>query len=114
MLSPVTIYSTLQSPTGKKTYYYNPREKEFSILIRDNLLKKYQAYYKRSPDNDEFSIEPLRVSKKDEKIVSYKGFIIKGWMGLYRLNGSPELLKLAYDAGIGGKNSQGFGCFGIY
>lgn len=46
MLSPVTIYSTLFSANGKKkTYYYSPFEKEFSQLIRANILKKYEALY---------------------------------------------------------------------
>jgi CRISPR-associated endoribonuclease Cas6 len=114
MLSPVTVYSTLQTPSGKKkTYYYNPKEEEFSLLLRENILKKYRAFYGREPEGTEFIIEPLRVSKRDEKIVTYKGFVIKGWMGRYRLDGSPELLRLAYDAGLGAKNSQGFGCFEV-
>ncbi len=114
MLSPVTVYSTLHTPEGrKKTYYYNPREREFTALCRENILKKYRAFYGRGPEDTDFSIEPLRVSKRDEKIVTYKGFVIKGWMGRYRLSGNPELLRLAYDAGIGAKNSQGFGCFEV-
>lgn len=114
MLSPVSIYSTLMSPNGKKkTYYYNPKEEEFSVLIKENILKKYRAFYGNEPDDKEFNIEPVNVSKKDEKIITYKGFVIKGWMGRYKLTGSSELLKLAYEAGIGSKNSQGFGCFEV-
>jgi CRISPR-associated endoribonuclease Cas6 len=112
MLSPVTIYSTLSKADGsKKTYYYSPFEEEFSFLLKKNILKKYHAAYGRAPCSDDFRIEPLRVRRHDEKIVVYKGFIIKGWMGHYRLSGNPELLKLAYEAGLGGKNPQGFGCF---
>ncbi|MCL4245409.1 MAG: CRISPR-associated endoribonuclease Cas6 [Candidatus Dadabacteria bacterium] len=37
MLSPVTIYSTLSHPDGrKKTYYYSPFENEFGDLISEN------------------------------------------------------------------------------
>ena len=114
MLSPVTVYSTLYSPDGKKkTYYYNPSEKEFSEIIRQNIIKKYLAFYEKMPPSEEFFIEPIKVRSKDEKIVLYKGFVIKGWMGVYKLRGEPELLKLAYEAGLGGKNSQGFGMFEI-
>lgn len=114
MLSPVTVYSTLKKMDGeKKTYYYNPKEEEFSELIRKNLIKKYKAFYQKLPLNQELNIEPIKVTLKDEKIVIYKGIIIKGWMGRYRLSGDKELLKLAYDAGLGAKNSQGFGCFEI-
>jgi len=50
------------------------------------------------------------VREQDLKVIRYKGTIIKGWMGKYRLTGKPELLTVALDAGLGAKNSQGFGC----
>lgn len=111
MLSPVTIYSTLTKSNGrKKTYYYSPFESEFSELIRENLRKKCRAYFGEECLG-EFTIQPEKVSRRDEKIILYKGTVIKAWMGVYKLSGPPELLSLAYDAGIGSKNSQGFGCF---
>lgn len=114
MLSPVTVYSTLSTPEGrKKTYFYNPYEDEFSDLVARNIVHKFVAFYGREPQETQFSIKPLIVSKKDEKLIKYKGTIIKGWMGIYKLTGNPELLKLAYYTGIGSKNSQGFGCFEI-
>lgn len=114
MLSPVTIYSTLESADGrKKTYYYNPLEKEFSKLARENIVKKYKALNGTEPPSKDFQISPLTFDKRNEVIVKYKGFIIKGWMGKFILKGERELLQLAYDAGIGSKNSQGFGCFEV-
>lgn len=111
MLSPMTVYSTLSKLDGrKKTYYYSPFEREFSELIEKNLRKKHRAYFGKDSDGD-FTIKPSKVSRRDEKIIIYKGTVVKGWMGFYELSGSSELLKLAYDAGIGSKNSQGFGCF---
>lgn len=111
MLSPVTIYSTLLRRDGKKkTYYYTPFEKEFSRLISENARKKFKAFYEEKPTG-EIRLTPLNVNKSNEKIVSYKGTVIKGWTGIYELSGDPELMKLTYDAGLGGKNPQGFGCF---
>lgn len=113
MLSPMTIYSTLKTATGRsKTYYYHPSEKEFSELIRQNLIKKYKTIYQASIDS-EFKIIPDGVTKNNEKIITYKGTIIKGWMGRYRLCGQPELIRVGYDAGLGNKNSQGFGLFEV-
>jgi CRISPR-associated endoribonuclease Cas6 len=114
MLSPMTVYSTLLTPTGRrKTYYYNPREEEFSRLIRDNLIKKYKVIYGEYRGSEEFAIEPIRVRREDEKIINYKGTWIKGWMGIYKIRGDPQLIRLGWDAGLGAKNSQGFGCFEI-
>lgn len=113
MLSPVTIYSTLSHPDGrKKTYYYSPYETEFSQLISENSSKKFMAYFGRAPRGS-ISLTPLKVNPVNQKIVLYKGTIIKGWTGIYELSGDRELMKMAYDAGLGGKNSQGFGCFEV-
>lgn len=113
MLSPITIYSTLLRADGKKkTYYYTPFEKEFSQLISENARKKFRAFYEREPDG-EIRLTPLNVNTNNQKVISYKGTVIKGWMGIYELSGNPELMKMVYDTGLGGKNSQGFGCFEI-
>ncbi len=134
MLSPVTVYSTFyagklkgnrnsgignrESGIGnrvsgvgrKKTYYYSPYEKEFEILIKENLRKKYESFYKEKRNFD-FKIKPLRVNKKSEKIIIYKGTVIKGWLGIYEIESEKDIIKFAYDTGLGSKNSQGFGMF---
>ncbi len=113
MLSPITIYSTLLRADGKKkTYYYSPFEKEFSELISQNAKKKFKAFYGEDPKGD-LHITPLKVSNGNQKVVFYKGTVIKGWMGMYELSGDRDLIKLVYDTGIGGKNSQGFGCLEV-
>lgn len=50
-LSPVTVHSTLMTGDGrKKTYFYSPTEKDFSGMLRDNLVRKYKAYYDVEPE----------------------------------------------------------------
>ncbi len=111
-LSPITVYSTLLTKDGKKkTYYYSPYEKEFSSLVDANLRKKYFALGKKASDSTPLQIVPM--GRQREVIADFKGTVVKGWMGTYELKGEPELVKLAYDAGIGAKNSEGFGCFEI-
>ena len=112
MLSPVTVYSTLFTGEGKKkTYYYSPYEKEFSKLIDSNLRKKYFIVKGKSNDSPSISISPI--GHQREVLVNFKGTIIKGWMGVLELRGDREMIKIAYDAGLGSKNSEGFGCFEI-
>lgn len=109
-LSPITVYSTLKTPEGrKKTYYYSPFEDDFSRLIRENLYKKYTLIHKEPPKGLEFSISPEKVSQRNHHILLYKGTVIKAWSGIYRIKSSEELIKIAYDTGLGSKNSQGFG-----
>lgn len=110
MLSPITVYSTVERENGKKiTRFFAPEEEEFSRLIKRNLRKKYEAYYGKPLYNDEFQITPLRVTRKDKVVTRFKTFIINAWGGEYRLQGSEELLHVALGAGLGGRNSQGFG-----
>lgn len=109
--SPITIHSTLTDATGKKkTYYYSPHEEEFNSMIKDNLIRKFVAMYGKEPENDEFKIEILNPKKLKERVLVYKGFIIKGWDGEFIIRGSKELINFAYNVGLGARNSQGFGC----
>ncbi len=108
MLSPVVVYSTLLTEEGKKkTYYYSPFEKEFTDSLDNNLRKKYVAFFGKEARARKLVLET--VGRPKEKIIKYRGTIIKGWMGRFVLNGNKKLLKLGYDCGIGAKNSQGFG-----
>lgn len=110
MLSPVTVYSTLLAPDGKKkTYYYSPFESEFSKLVNSNVKKKYFLLKNKSMKSN-INIKPLRVK---EVIMTYKGIVIKGWMGSFIVKGAKSLILTAYDTGLGAKNSQGFGMFEV-
>lgn len=112
-LSPITAYSTLSTPDGrKKTYYYAPQEREWSDALVANLARKAKALdwaSETEADLQDCWIRPHKVSNRDHKILDFKGTVIKGWTGLYEINLPEPYLRLAYDAGLGAKNAQGFG-----
>jgi len=109
-LSPITVYSTLRGEGGrKKTYYYNPKEREFSELASENARKKYFLLSGRKVSGN-LKIEPLRVR---ENVLLYKGTVVKGWTGTFLLEGPKPLIQTVYDAGLGSKNPQGFGMFEV-
>jgi len=111
MLSPVVVYSTLAGVDGRHyTYYYSPFETRFIELVANNLAKKHLLVYGRPVSLDGFDIRPARVGDRDLKVTYYKETVVKGWMGQYELRGDPDLLQVALDAGLGAKNSQGYGC----
>ena len=113
-LSPIEVHSTFETSRGKKkTYYYSPFEAEFSDLVNKNAQKKWKAVFQQ--DCSHFlHLEPLFDSRKKETVILYgngkRQTVIKGWRGRYKLNGDPEFLQFAIDAGLGSRNSQGFGC----
>jgi CRISPR-associated endoribonuclease Cas6 len=116
-LSPITAYSTLQTPDGrKKTYYYAPTEKEWSEALIANIGRKAKALNWASDTDGNLVgawVRPYRVRSKDQRILIFKGTVIKGWTGLYEVKLPLPYFRLAYDAGFGAKNAQGFGMVGI-
>lgn len=107
-ISPITTYSTLIRSDGKKfTYYFNPKEKEFSQIVSNNLKNKYEASYLKDAPEENVIIEPIGDSRLS--IIKYKDFIIKGYMGRFKMSGPIPLLQMGVESGVGGKNSQGCG-----
>jgi len=109
-LSPITVYSTLEAPDGrKKTYYYAPQEPEFGRQVLENLRRKIRAWTGEDIPPDGAAFRPVKVSNRNLVVARYKGTIIKGWTGIYELDAPKPYFRMALDAGLGAKNSQGFG-----
>lgn len=107
--SPVVVYSTLFKADGRKyTCYFQPGETEFANLIADNLRRKYRACYGQAPPEADIRITCLQRPRLH--VVRYKTTVIKGYSGALRIQGPTALLQLAVEAGLGAKNSMGFGC----
>jgi CRISPR-associated endoribonuclease Cas6 len=109
LLSPAVAYSTLYRADGSKyTCYYQPGDAEFTRVAAENLRKKYSAFYTNEAPEGEIKINPVHQTKLH--VLEYKGNVIKGYSGTLFINGPQELLQMAVDAGLGSKNSMGFGC----
>lgn len=114
-LSPICVYSTLRTPEGRtKTYYYAPSEPDFERLVLANLRRKVRIWTGVDMPDNGASIHPRRVMAQNHHVVFYKGTVIKAWSGLYELRLPEEYFRMALDAGLGAKNSQGFGCVGVW
>ncbi|MDD2496917.1 MAG: CRISPR-associated endoribonuclease Cas6 [Desulfitobacteriaceae bacterium] len=111
-LSPIVVYSTFLRPDGRKyTCYFQPGEPDYNSLITNNLVKKYRALHGKDAPQGEVKV----LARGDMRlhVVNYKKTVIKGYSGKLELTGPTELLQMAVDAGLGSKNSQGFGCVNI-
>lgn len=116
-LSPITTYSTLQTSEGrKKTYYYAPQEQEWSAALISNVKRKAKALGWEADVEEDLKgawVRPYKVRSADQKVLNFKGTVIKGWTGLYEAKLPEPYFRLAYDAGFGAKNAQGFGMVGV-
>ncbi|ABR30225.1 CRISPR-associated protein [Thermosipho melanesiensis] len=109
-LTPIEVHQTYKENGRNKTKYFAPFEREFSKLINLNLKSKWEAFYKENLDRD---IEIISLGNMNKSVVYYgfgdKKYVVEGWKGKFLLKGEPSVLAFAYDAGLGSKNSQGFG-----
>ncbi len=106
-LSPITVYRTKDRSGKKYTQYYKPNEKEFNELIKLNIKRKYEIITGKKLTDFPFNIFP--VSEFKESLERFKNVFIKGIYGKFKIKTDPEILKTVYDAGLGAKNSLGFG-----
>jgi len=108
-LSPVSVYQTLYVGEGKPAvYFYYPEALEFERLFLDNLRRKAVAWFRDRAELDGARIRVLWVRRS--VVTEFKGTWIKGWAGLFELDlPEPYFITLVYNAGLGSKNSQGFG-----
>ncbi|CUH97876.1 hypothetical protein P22_4027 [Propionispora sp. 2/2-37] len=112
-LSPITVYSTMLRPDGRKyTAYFQPGDPDYDAMITANLQKKYKAFYGQPAPEGMVQIKPRGNVKMN--LLRYKGIIIKGYSGVLGLEGPQELLQMAVDGGLGSKNAQGMGCVKCY
>lgn len=105
MLTPIVARRTI----GKETVFYRPGQPEFAKLLRLNFQRKYRTLAGREPRP--FAIEALEAGQGDMVRTDMKGSSLTAWGGTYRLRGEPDELNFLYDAGLGSKNSAGFGMF---
>ena len=113
-LSPI-VMSTVRQRDGKQSQHYClPEDPALSELIRQNLIRKHEAIYSRTPTDDALTFRfdtdytharPRRVTR----LVDYKGTQIRGVMAPFYVAGSPALIQTGYECGFGVKNSLGFG-----
>lgn len=109
-LSPITVYSTVSLNGKKRTIYYFPEDSLFHKHIKTNIIRKAQIIYNESFEKANFIIKPVSKDKISKNIMYFKNFIVKGSSGIFEIRGDERLINTALNCGIGGKNSQGFGC----
>lgn len=123
MLSPASV-STVWMANGKSgIYYYRHDDPEIEAAFEKNLLNKYELVHKTPYDGDlQIRLDREYIRQRNGKIsklikikegredeVSVKAFICP-----LEISGSPDILRLAYECGIGERNSQGCGCLSLF
>lgn len=104
-LSPI-VSSVHPKIKGKPATYLSPDRVEFVQTLEKNLIAKWEAFYQRDWKGGEIK---LRVWNPRSKLIKIFGINVRGWHLMVQMWGSEELIRFAYYAGLGERNSQGFG-----
>ncbi|MBN1349946.1 CRISPR-associated endoribonuclease Cas6 [candidate division KSB1 bacterium] len=125
-LSPF-VASTMKEHDGRlQPYYFRPDDPELGEALRQSLLRKYETIYHHLPQHDRLALvlDADYVARKGgthkvTKLITLKEHAageatqIKAIYCPFTLSGSTELMQVAWDAEIGGRCSQGFGCVAV-
>lgn len=119
-LSPISVSQRLED--GRDYYPQNGEEFREADWVRDrllqNLLDKYETIVGKPFDgNCYFDLMIPSESKIKSSLVTIKAGTpqetkVRGFMCKFALHCPTELMRIAYESGLGEGNSQGFGCLG--
>ena len=104
-LSPVNV-TTVENNGRKRIVDLYPENPKFYENLKNNLVKKYTAFYGKEPDDYEVK---FRVLKSKPKRIKLKDTFHRCVEMVFEAEGSKELLEVGYKAGFGERNSMGFG-----
>jgi len=113
-LSPITA-STKREENGKtKIKYYHPTEAEFPQALCNNLVQKYETAHRKPLAEAKLNFFLGEKDRPRSRLIAIKEGSaqqtnIKAWETYFTLSGTPELLRAAWECGLGEHNSQGFG-----
>ncbi len=111
-LSPVVV--AVGQENSPHPRYVSPDENGYGQLIINNLIEKYRLFYQKEFEGDtNFKFELLSPARS--KLIRIKtgtkdATQVRGFLFTFCVEADKELLKVMYDAGMGEKNAQGFGC----
>lgn len=113
-LSPITMSTKRERDGQLVVHYCLPDDPQFSELVRQNLIRKYEAVYQRSPQEKSFAMtfDQAYIQKRRGRVtrlVDFKGVKIRGVISPLHVTGAPDLIRIGYECGFGDKNSAGFG-----
>lgn len=106
--SPIVAYITHEQ---KKTVYLSPDDPRFFNALVRNAERKWHQFFGDAPFA--LTIKPCFEHLPPKVFTHFKQTYITGWTGRYLLEGTPEIIDMLYQVGLGSKNSEGFGMFDV-
>ena len=113
-LSPVTV--SIKRENGS-IEYVSPEKEGYGRMLINNLKEKYLAFSGKSFEGDD-NHEFVLLSPAKSRLITIKANTpettrVKGFSYNFRLKADDALMYIMYEAGLGEKNSTGFGMVNV-
>ncbi len=112
-LSPVAVHTFVN---GKKVPLY-PTDPQWYTNIEKNIKHQYEKVYGEKHEGritvETLEFKPKKYEFKKKQGKKEQSGAVYAVHGHFRFKGEPELIKFAYEAGIGERGAQGFGCLKV-
>jgi CRISPR-associated endoribonuclease Cas6 len=99
-----TMAPVLVNTKGNPNWYLLPGEKGFEDGLNFSVREVCRVFLGMPDATVEF--RPIAIRRK---VVRHYNMHMQGLVGIFELRGSPEVLDLIYQVGLGVRRSQGFG-----
>lgn len=119
-LSPMVFSQKRGNNDNPFIYYYRPDDKGLPLAVRQSLICKHKQVYGAPPGDTHLEFK-LRINPQQRRITRLihicegepDEFFVRSIFTRFTLSGSTELMRTAWECGIGEHCSLGFGCVGV-
>jgi CRISPR-associated endoribonuclease Cas6 len=110
--SPVVI--SILNEGDKYANYLSPVDSNYTVYLKNNLTQKWRTVPGAQPLSDDIDFEWAVTNEPKSKLVTVKPYTpqqskVRGFVYDFTLKAPEEIHRLILSAGIGEKNSTGFG-----
>lgn len=110
------IFIKYNNPDGPASHL-PPTDERAKSIVKDSLLNKYEVFYGK-PFATDFNFDIEAQNEPKRKLITIKSGTpeetsIACYLCQFKMKAPMELMKIAYESGIGNENSQGFGCLRV-
>ncbi|MDZ7723465.1 MAG: CRISPR-associated endoribonuclease Cas6 [candidate division KSB1 bacterium] len=119
-LSPLVFSQERGNKNRPFTYYYRPDDKELPSVVRHSLITKHEQAYGVPPQDKTLDFR-LCINPQQRRITRLvhvhenepNEFFVRAIFTRFVMSGSTQLMRTAWECGLGEHCSLGFGCVGI-
>lgn len=110
-LSPLVASTGVQKGEKLHKKFLSPSDPIFWQVLEANLRRKAEALGMSLPAEAEVRFASM--GEWRSRLLYSQGTQVRGYEGRFTMEGDEPLLRLAYEAGLGERNTQGFGMFRV-